>query len=172
MNTQTMTEEWILKLCVPSLFSVTRRRRWGGWGHWSTTSLARSSAQSAAAAGRSCIRLRSGASAPGPLPSRYWPVSLWRKKTQELRVSVNNWKYGVSTTICQLTDKVFHHLRGVVRCCSNTQKLVSPGYSGIVDGLNVNVVPAHHEVTHLCVFLSIRHLDNILKLFNTHSYFE
>lgn len=98
--------------------------------------------------------------------------SVEKKKPQELRVSIINWKYEVSTTICQLTDKVFHHLRGVVRCCSNTQKLVSSGYSGIVDGLNVNVVPAHHEVTHLCVFLSIRHLDNILKLFNTHSYFE
>lgn len=82
MNTQTTTEEWILKLCVPSLFSVTRRQRWGGWGHWSTTSLARSSAQSAAAAGRSCIRLRSGASAPGPPPSRYSPVSLRRKNTR------------------------------------------------------------------------------------------
>lgn len=64
----------------------------------------------------------------------------------------------VFTTTHRLTDKVFHHLRGVVRCCSDTQKLLSPGYCGIVDGLNVNIVPAHHEVTHLCVFLSIRYL--------------
>lgn len=77
-----------------------------------------------------------------------------------------NLKYGDSTHICILTDKVLHHLGGVVRCCSDTQELLSPGYGGIVDGLNVNVVPAHHDVTHLCVFLSIRHLDNKLKLLN------
>lgn len=74
-----MTEEWTLSLCVPFLFSVMRRQRWGDWGRWSTTSLARSSAQSAVAAGRSYIRLRSGASAPGLPPSRYAPVSLRRK---------------------------------------------------------------------------------------------
>lgn len=83
-----------------------------------------------------------------------------------------NLKKGVFTTLLYLTNKVFHHLGGVVRCCSDTEELVSPGYSGIVDGLNVNAVPAHHEVTHLCVFLSIRHLDNKWKLFNTHSYFD
>lgn len=158
---------------VRAISSVMRGQRWGDWGRWSTTSLARSSAQSAAAAGRSCIRLRSGASAPGPPPSRYAPVSLWRKNTRtKSEHHESKILYGVSTTICYLTDKVFHHLGGVVRCCSDTQKLLSPSYGGIVDGLNVNVVPAHHDVTHLCVFLSIRHLDNKLKLFNTHPYLD
>lgn len=92
-------------------------------------------------------------------------------KTQELRLSIVNLKSSVFTTTHCLTNKVFHHLRGVVRCCSNAQKLLSPGYSGIVDGLNVDVVPAHHEVTHLRVFLSVRYLDNTLEWINTHSYF-
>lgn len=148
-----------LSLYVPSFFSVTRGQRWGDWGRWSMTSLARSSAQNAAAADRSCIQPRSGASVPGPPPSMYPPASLWRKKNPRTKSEHHESKTRrLFTTTHRLTDKVFHHLRGVVRCCSDTQKLLSPGYCGIVDGLNVNIVPAHHEVTHLCVFLSIRYL--------------
>lgn len=51
-----------------------------------------------------------------------------------------------------LTNKVFHHLRGVVRRRGDTQKLISPGNSGVVDGLHVDVMATHHDVTHLCVF--------------------
>lgn len=54
-----------------------------------------------------------------------------------------------------LTNKVFHHLRGVVRCWGDAQKLFSPGNGGIVNGLHIDVVMTHHEVTHLCVFFSI-----------------
>lgn len=54
-----------------------------------------------------------------------------------------------------LTNKVFHHLGGVMRRWGDTQELFSPGNSGIVDGLHVDVVATHHEVTHLSVFLCV-----------------
>lgn len=54
-----------------------------------------------------------------------------------------------------LTNKVFHHLRGVVRCWGNTQELISPGDGWVVDGLHVDVVATHHDVTHLRVLLSV-----------------
>lgn len=57
-----------------------------------------------------------------------------------------------------LTDKVFHHLGGVVRSRSDAQQLVPPGDSGVVDCLNVDVVTTHHEVTHFSVFQCIGHL--------------
>ena len=57
-----------------------------------------------------------------------------------------------------LTNKVFHHLRGVVRGWSNAKKLLPSSNSGIVDRLHIDVVAIHHDVTNLCVFLSIRHL--------------
>lgn len=57
-----------------------------------------------------------------------------------------------------LTDKVFHHLRGVMRSWCNAQQFVSPGDRWVVDCLNVDVVTTHHEVTHFSVFLCIRNL--------------
>lgn len=57
-----------------------------------------------------------------------------------------------------LTDKVFHHLRGVVRSWSDAQQFLTPGHCGVVDCLNVDVVMTHHEVTHFSVFLCIGHL--------------
>ena len=63
-----------------------------------------------------------------------------------------------SRLLNDLTNKVFHHLRGVVRGWGNPQKLLAPGNSGIVDGLHIDVVAIHHDVTHLCVFLSIGNL--------------
>lgn len=46
----------------------------------------------------------------------------------------------------------------MVRCRGNTQKLISPGNCGIVDGLHVDVVATHHDVTDLRVFLSVGYL--------------
>lgn len=60
---------------------------------------------------------------------------------------------------CAHTNKVFHHLRGVVRRRGDAQELVAPGNGGIVDCLDVDVVATHHDVTHLCVFLRVRHLQ-------------
>lgn len=57
-----------------------------------------------------------------------------------------------------LTDKVFHHLGGVVRSWSDAQQFIPPGDCGVVDRLNVDVVTTHHEVTHFSVFQCIRHL--------------
>lgn len=48
----------------------------------------------------------------------------------------------------QLFNKIVHHLWGVVRRGGNAEKLIPPGYSRVVDGLDVDVVLAHHDVTH------------------------
>lgn len=57
-----------------------------------------------------------------------------------------------------LTDKVFHHLGRVVRSRGDAQKLIAASDCRVVDCLDVDVVTTHHEVTHLSVFLCIRHL--------------
>lgn len=57
-----------------------------------------------------------------------------------------------------LTDKVAHHLGCVVGRGGDTQQLLSPGHGGVVDGLHIDVVTGHHDVTHLCVLLCICHL--------------
>lgn len=102
----------------------------------------------------------SGASAPDPPPSKCAPASLRREKRQEGRlensyIKIVTLNYILSIELHHLTNKVFHHLRGVVRGWGNAQKLVSPGNSWIVDCLHVDVVATHHDVTYLCVFLSI-----------------
>lgn len=45
-----------------------------------------------------------------------------------------------------------------MRSWGNAQQLISPGNGGIVDGLNIDVMATHHDVTHLRVFLSVRNL--------------
>ena len=62
-----------------------------------------------------------------------------------------------------LTDKVFHHLRVVVRRWRDTQKLFSFGNGRIVDGLHVDVVATQHEVTHFCVLLCVWYLKIIKR---------
>lgn len=72
---------WVYYMChlfPAAVGSVMRGLISGGWDHWSKTFPARSSAQSAAAADRSCTPPRSAASAPGPFPSTFAPASLQR----------------------------------------------------------------------------------------------
>lgn len=57
-----------------------------------------------------------------------------------------------------LTDEVAHHLRRVVRRGSDAQQLFSASHRGVVNGLDVDVIAAHHDVTHLRVLLCVRHL--------------
>lgn len=57
-----------------------------------------------------------------------------------------------------LTHKVLHHGRIVMRRRSQTQQLLTTRNSGVVDGLHVDVVSLHHDVTHPGVQFSIAHL--------------
>lgn len=58
------------------------------------------------------------------------------------------------------TDKVVHHLGSVVWCGGDAQQLLSFSHSGVVDCLDVDVVPRHHDVTDLGVLLCVCHLPN------------
>lgn len=46
-----------------------------------------------------------------------------------------------------------------MRCGCNAQQLLSSSHSGVVDGLNVDVVTGQHDVTDLSVFLGVGHLQ-------------
>lgn len=86
-----------------------------------------------------------------------------KSQIHHFTLALNVYYTTVTRLLDLLTNKVFHHLRGVVRCWGDTQKLISPGNGGIIDGLHVNAVTTHHEVTHLCVFLSIGYLEIIQR---------
>lgn len=58
-----------------------------------------------------------------------------------------------------LTDKVFHHLGGVVRCGGHTQPFLPAGNRRIVNGLDIDVVAAHHDITDRRVLRRIRDLQ-------------
>lgn len=62
-----------------------------------------------------------------------------------------------------LTDKVLHHLGSVVWGGGDAEDLLSPSHSGVVDGLHIDVVARHHDVTHLCVLGCVRHLQQGVK---------
>ncbi len=55
------------------------------------------------------------------------------------------------------TNKVVHHLGGVVWCGGDAQKLLPFCHSGVVDCLNVDVVTRHHDVTNLTSVSDIKH---------------
>lgn len=59
-----------------------------------------------------------------------------------------------------LTNKVLHHGRIVMRRRSQAQQLLTSRHCGVVDGLDVDVVPVQQGVAHLGVQLSITHLEN------------
>lgn len=67
---------------------------------------------------------------------------------------------GSSLHCCRspLTNKITHHLRGVVRCRGNSEQLLSTGNRRVVDGLDIDAVLAHQLVTDLCIFSSICNL--------------
>lgn len=67
---------------------------------------------------------------------------------------------GINKIFNPLTDKVEHHLGAVEWSGGDAQQLVSLGHSGVVDCLDVDVVPRHHDVADLSVLLSICHLQN------------
>lgn len=98
-------------ICAISLSSVMRRLILGGWGHWSKTFPAHSSAQSAVAAGRSYTQLRSEASAPDPLPSMFPPASLWRRIRGTISFwSISNTMEGkVSASLYDISDCVLNY---------------------------------------------------------------
>lgn len=60
-----------------------------------------------------------------------------------------------------LTNKVLHHLWCVVRSWSNAQQLIPPSNGGVIDGLHVDIMATHHDVTHLCVLLRVGHLQQL-----------
>lgn len=61
----------------------------------------------------------------------------------------------------QLTEEEVHHLRCVVRGGGNPQELLPARHRWVVDGLDVDVVPAHQFVTDFRVFSSIGDLSAI-----------
>lgn len=70
------------------------------------------------------------------------------------------WRY-FPEPLHQLTEEEVHHLRGVVRGGSDPQELLPTRHRGVVDGLDVDVMPGHQFVTDFCVFSSIGDLRSI-----------
>ena len=56
------------------------------------------------------------------------------------------------------TDKVLHHLGGVVRRGGDAQQLIPLGHRGVVDGLDVDAVSLQQRVAHHGVELGVAHL--------------
>lgn len=69
--------------------------------------------------------------------------------------------------IIRLTDKIFHHLWCVMWRRSDAKEFIATCNGGIIDGLDVDVVAVHHDVTHGRVLLRIRNLlikQRVMKL--------
>lgn len=54
-----------------------------------------------------------------------------------------------------------HHLWGVVGGRSDAQQLLPFSHGWVVDGLDVDVVAGHHDVTDLSVLLCISNLPSV-----------
>ena len=66
----------------------------------------------------------------------------------------------ISLSVSALTDKVLHHGGVVMRRRSQTQQLLTSRHSGVVDGLDVDVVSLQQNIAHLSVQLSVAHLQS------------
>lgn len=125
-------------LALHSLFQVTV--------HWSCHTPSREACRMCCSSGKTL-------SSSWHLKLKCFPVSSLVQRLHRQAVSSLHW--------CRspLTEKITHHLRGVVRCRGDSEQLLSTGNRRVVDGLDIDAVLAHQLVTDLCILSSICNLN-------------